>query len=394
MNLPQTQLPLPAHPAVKDAASLTEAFNAFNALSEQLSSAYAQLEGQVAQLNDELTNSRAQRHKERAQKERLADRLGALLEALPAAVLLIDGRDRIDRFNPAAESLFPGLAWGRLWREVREEQVLAQTESGDWLLQDQRALSVTPQPLNDGGQILVLVDVTEQRHLEQRLQRQNRLSDMGEMAAQLAHQVRTPLATALLYGGQLAKPGLSDEQRKRFSDQLLDGLRHTEKLVSDMLAFSRGGHFVPAELHLRQVMQQAADTLGPRIQAQQATLHIHLDTGNDQALGNRDALVGVLSNLIDNSLNHGGQGVGIWMHLALDAQQALIRIEDDGPGIAADARKRIFDPFFTTRERGTGLGLAVAQSVVLAHAGAIAACQSEHGGACFDITLPLQGEQQ
>jgi len=386
MSQAQPQFP----PSIDDPASLTEAFNAFNELSERLSSAYGQLEGEVSQLNEELALSRAQRQREQAQKEQLADRLSALLEALPAAVVLVDGRDRVDRFNPEAEKLFAGLAWGRRWSEVRDESVLSASNTGEWLLAQERRVNVSVQPLSDGGQILVLMDITEQRQLEQRLQRQDRLTDMGEMAAQLAHQVRTPLATALLYGGQLGKSGLSDEQRERFAAQLVDGLRHTEKLVSDMLAFSRGGCFVSSSIHLRDVVEQAIDTLHARLREADAEVHLHVDEGEDVLLGNRDALVGVLGNLIDNSLNHAGANANIWVSLQLDDERAVLSVQDDGPGIPADVRERIFDPFFTTRERGTGLGLAVAQSVVLAHGGSIHTCTSEHGGACFELRLPLQ----
>lgn len=388
MSLPQTQVA----PDSRDVASLAQAFDTFNRLSEQLSSAYAQLESEVSQLNEELALSRAQRQRERKQKDQLADRLGALLEALPAAVVLVDGRDRIDRFNPAAEILFSGLAWGRRWSEVRNENLLSTTNTGDWLLRGGARVNVSCQPLGDGGQILVVIDVTEQRELEQRLLRQDRLSDMGEMAAQLAHQVRTPLATALLYGGQLGRPGLSDQQRARFASQLVDGLRHTEKLVSDMLAFSRGGNFIASPLRLREVLLQAEQTMQPRLDAESAHLYLSLGVGDDDALGNRDALVGVLCNLIDNSLNHAGRGAAIWIDLQRVEGKARIRVEDDGPGIPTDVRKRIFDPFFTTRERGTGLGLAVAQTVLLSHGGSIHACNSTRGGACFELKLPLQAK--
>ena len=128
----------------------------------------------------------------------------------------------------------------------------------------------------------------------------------------------------------------------------------------------------------------------PRAQAQSVLIHLDIAPGKDMLLGNRDALVGALTNLIDNSLNHIPQKANIWIDLQLAEEHALLRVQDDGPGIPADVRERIFDPFFTTRERGTGLGLAVAQSVLLAHGGNIQACQSEHGGACFVLRLPLQ----
>lgn len=396
MSVPQPHTADPVQPA-EDAASLMQAFGAFNELSERLTSAYQQLEGQVAQLNDELTSSRAERQRERAQKLQLADRLSTLLEAMPAAVVLVDGRDRIDRFNPAAEDLFEGLAWGRRWSEVRDDMLLSQMNGGDWLLRSKRRVNVSLQPLGDGGQILVMVDMTEQRELEDRLTRQDRLSDMGEMAAQLAHQVRTPLATALLYGGQLGKPGLNDAQRARFAEQLVEGLRHTEKLVSDMLAFSRGGNFSAKPIDLADVLQQAIDTLQPRLKAADAQLHLQQPQTELTLLGNLDALAGVICNLIENSLNHADDELGIWLSLRLKDDQVRLRVEDNGPGIPLDVRERIFDPFFTTRERGTGLGLAVAQSVLLAHGGSIRACTSEHGGACFELRLPLlqkQGEAQ
>ncbi|MGB5468112.1 MAG: PAS domain-containing protein, partial [Sedimenticolaceae bacterium] len=96
-----------------DPRDLEQAFGVFNELSERLTTAYEQLEGRVADLTQELARTRRERLAERAQKEHLADQLGVLLEALPAAIVLIDVRDRVDRFNPAAEQLFPGLAWGR-----------------------------------------------------------------------------------------------------------------------------------------------------------------------------------------------------------------------------------------------------------------------------------------
>ena len=105
------------------ATDLEQAFDVFNALSERLTLAYGQLEARVAMLSDQLDSTRRDRLRERAQKEHLADQLGVLLEALPAAVVLVDMRDRIDRFNPAAEQLFPGLAWGRRWSEVKAEVV-------------------------------------------------------------------------------------------------------------------------------------------------------------------------------------------------------------------------------------------------------------------------------
>jgi two-component system sensor histidine kinase FlrB len=290
--------------------------------------------------------------------------------------------------------LFPGLAWGRRWSEIKDEVVAAEPSPGDWRLHDGRRVNVSQRPLNDRGRILVVVDTTDQRRLQERVERQDRLSAMGEMAAQLAHQVRTPLSTSVLYAGQLAKSGLSDEQRRGFADKLLAGLRHTESLVREMLAFSRGGNFSTSPIRIDDVVATALAGLRPRLQQLNVDLQVSIDALNGcRVEGNLDALAGALSNLIDNALNHGGEGVTLCICAERSGEQARLRIDDSGPGIDPAALPRIFDPFFTTRERGTGLGLAVVQAVVLEHAGALQPGRSTLGGARFDIHLPLLREQ-
>jgi len=375
----------------QDPQELEHAFGVFNELSERLTTAYGQLEGRVAGLTRELARSRSERLAETAKKEHLADQLGVLLGALPAAIVLVDVRDRVDRFNPAAEQLFPGLAWGRRWSEVKNEVVAAEPAPGDWRLHDGRRVSVSQRPLNDRGRILVVVDMTDQRRMQERVERQDRLTAMGEMAAQLAHQVRTPLSTSVLYAGQLAKGNLSDEQRQQFGEKLLDGLRHTETLVRDMLAFSRGGSFSSSPIGVDDALSTALAGLQPRLRQLDARLELDLEYTEDCVIaGNLDALAGAFSNLIDNALNHGGEHVSIRVSArAATDGLLLLAFEDDGPGIDPVALPRIFDPFFTTRERGTGLGLAVVQAVVLEHGGALRAADSSLGGARFEIRLPV-----
>jgi len=377
-----------------DPQGLEQAFGVFNELSSRLTDAYGQLEGQVAALTGELASARRERLHERAQKEHLADQLGVLLEALPAAVVLIDVRDRVDRFNPAAEQLFPDLAWGRRWGEIQQEAVDAEPSPGDWRLCDGRRVSVSQRPLNDRGRILVLVDVTDQRHLQERVERQDRLGAMGEMAAQLAHQIRTPLATAVLYAGQLGRDGLDGGQRRQFADQLLGGLRHTENLVREMLAFSRGGNFSTTPMLPLRAVDIALEGLAPRLRQLDARLERDLQALRGVRMrGNLDALAGALRNLLDNALDHAGEGAQIAIHGAIDPRgDVCLVIEDDGPGIDPALLSRVFDPFFTTRERGTGLGLAVVQAVVLEHGGSVAAGRSALGGARFELRLPVMDD--
>lgn len=360
-------------------------------LSQRLASAYAQLEQRVAALTAELAEARRERQRERQQKQHIADQFGVLLETLPAAVVLVDARDRVDRFNPAAEQLFPRLAWGRRWAEIFSESVAGEPAPGDWLLHDGRRISMSQQPLNDRGRVLVIIDVTEQRRLQAHAERQDRLAAMGQMAAQLAHQVRTPLSTCLLYAGQLNRAALDEETRGRFSAKLLEGLRHTENLVREMLAFSRGDCFSLSPTRVADLLETAVAALRPRVGRLSARLRVEAGAVSGLVFaGNRDALAGALCNLVDNALDHGGEGVQVSIRGALAADGSLLlAVDDSGPGVAPGVRERIFDPFFTTRERGTGLGLAVVQAVVLRHGGSLRLAESTLGGACFELQLPL-----
>lgn len=374
-----------------DPKSLAEAFGVFNELSSRLTDAYGQLEARVADLTRELAESRAQREAELNEKELLADQLGVLLEAMPAAIVLVDGRDRVDRYNPAAESLFPSLSWGRRWSEVRDEALLNDHQSPEWQLRDGRNVNVSVRPLNDAGLFLVMVDVTETRRLQEQLHRRERLTAMGEMAAQLAHQIRTPLSAAMLYAGQLARADLGEPPRS-FVDKLRGQLRHTERLVADMLAFTRGGRFVPQAVDLVRVIRDASDQVMPRLAPLGAKITVDNPLDEAGVLGNQDALTGAISALLNNALEHGGEDVSIHLRLQETDDDFVLSISDDGPGIPEEIREHIFDPFFTTRERGTGLGLAVVQAVLLEHEGSVEYQPGNQSGVCFEIRLP-KGER-
>ncbi|NNJ91040.1 MAG: histidine kinase [Gammaproteobacteria bacterium] len=382
-----------------DTANLEHEYQVVDQLSTRLTDSYEQLQQQVARLTRELSETRQRHIRELRDKERLANRLYRVLEALPAAVIVIDDRDRIDQFNPIAEILFPDIRWGRLWHEVFGEQVSSQTANNEFKLKDGRCISVSRQSLSpDPGKIVVVIDVTDSRALQEQLNRQQRLAEMGEMAAQLAHQIRTPVASALLYSEHLGRHDLRKDQRERFSESLCQSLRHTENQVKDLLTFARGGHFEPATVNLSNLVGEVEDNVEPILQDAGATLNVVDQTdGKAFVKGNNDALAGALANLIENATRHGGESVAVDLILTRVEDGYCIRIEDDGVGIAEDIRHEIFNPFFTTSSSGTGLGLAVVQNVILAHGGAILLLQDEkrehESGAGFVICLPDMTEQ-
>ena len=372
-------------------ADLDRAFRLFSEVSEHLSASYQALENRVSQLNRELAAARDERLRHLAEKERLANRLARLLSALPGGVVVLDGAGWVRNANPAAIRLLGEPLVGQPWRTVIERAFRPQPEDGhDVSLRDGRLVSIETSSLGEEpGQILLLNDVTEARLMQDRLARHKRLTAMGEMAASLAHQIRTPLASAMLYVSHLTQPALDAGSRSRVAQKIQAGLRHLEKLVNDMLMFARGGSAGNEKFSVAALLQEIGQLSETPVRAGGCRLQIRDESPGAVLHGNRDALIGALHNLLVNAIQACGTGGELCLCArAADGEMIDLTVADNGPGIAAELRERIFEPFFTTREQGTGLGLAVVQAVVRAHGGGVR-LESESGRGCrFTLSLP------
>jgi len=373
---------------------LEDAFLVFNQVSEQLTDSYQQLQNRVEQLSQELAETRTDRLCQLAEKERLANRLSHLLEVMPAAVVVVNGEDSIQEFNPAAARMLDGIKQGSLWSELYQHSFTKKSR-GDLCLNNGALITISECTLSpESGKIILLLDVTETRELQEHLNRQERLSSLGNMAAQLAHQIRTPLTSALLDSSHLAREDLSKDRRQQFSSRLRTRLCHIERQIKDMLAFASGNQGALVPIAVTPLMVNLEQMLEPLIKSRNATFELIDRTGGDLVIqGNQDGLLGALMNLASNALAHGGAQVQLQIALERASGVLLeIKISDNGAGIPEEIKEQIFDPFFTTSSDGTGLGLAVVQSVVLAHEGSISVVPSELGGAGFKISLPLYQE--
>jgi len=386
-------MPISSHNHARQ-QQLEDAFLVFNQVSEQLTDSYQQLQNQVEQLSQELAETRTDRLCQLAEKERLANRLSHLLEVMPAAVVVVNGEDFVQEFNPAAARMLDGIKQGSLWPELYQH-VFTKKSSGDLCLNNGALITLSECVLSpEPGKIILLLDVTETRKLQEHLNRQERLSSLGNMAAQLAHQIRTPLTSALLDSSHLAREDLSKDRRQQFSSRLRTRLCHIERQIKDMLAFASGNQGALVPIAVTPLMVSLEQMLEPLIKSRNATFELIDRTGGDLVIqGNQDGLLGALMNLASNALAHGGAQVQLQIVLERASGVLLeIQISDNGAGIPEEIKEQIFDPFFTTSSDGTGLGLTVVQSVVLAHEGSISVVSSELGGAGFKISLPLYQE--
>ena len=227
------------------------------------------------------------------------------------------------------------------------------------------------------------------------LARRERLSALGEMAAQVAHQLRTPLATALLYAGHLARPQLSETDRVRFADKTLSRLRYLERLIQDMLLFVKGARLSEERFPVSVLLEELAQTLEPHASARNVAFNLAMPVTDLSLAGDRQAISGALINLLENAIQACETGGTVSLSVGGEGSPfAAFRVEDTGIGIPEAARERLYEPFFTTRGEGSGLGLAIVRQVAEAHDGWVEWAQRAEGGSRFTLYLPFTSRER
>ena len=371
------------------ALQLQRAFDAFNQVSLALTQSYQGLQSRVESLTAELAVANGELRRQYEEKEALSERLSLLLNALPAGVVVLDSAATVSEANPAASEMFGRAIVGEAWPALAQARLVAAEAPDEWQL-DARRLAIVESPLDSaGGRILLVHDVTAAHGLKAELERNQRLVAMGEMAASLAHQLRTPLATALLYSANLAQEQLTDAARVRFASKATAQLQRLERLIQEVLLFARGESIGRDTIPVRQLLAEAAQTVEPLFVDKGVAFQVVGDVGEMVVAGSRKALVGALVNLLENALQACTTAGGVTLGADLFETRLRIAVRDSGVGIAPEIQARVFEPFFTTTAQGTGLGLAIALGVVRAHGGTMSVHSVSGEGAEFVITLPL-----
>lgn len=378
--------PMPGH----EAQELQRAFDVFNQVSQALTQAYQGLQRRVESLTAELAVANGELRRQYEEKEALSERLSLLLDALPAGVVVLDSAACVSEANPAACEMFGATIIGEFWPVVLEERLVATEAPGEWHF-DARRLAVVESPLDSaGGRILLVHDVTAAHDLKAELERHQRLVAMGEMAATLAHQLRTPLATALLYSANLGQADLAEAARLRFAGKTTAQLQRLERLIQEVLLFARGESIGCDTMSAAELLGDAAQTVQPLFLEKQVAFRVICNAARVIITGSRKALAGALVNLLENALQASTVGGQVTLLASECGRQLRISVRDTGSGIAPEVQLRVFDPFFTTRAQGTGLGLAIALGVVRTHGGTISVSSIPGEGSDFVILLPVE----
>ncbi|MDP4528343.1 ATP-binding protein [Alkalimonas delamerensis] len=324
------------------------------------------------------------------------DRMQHLVTMLPVGVVVLDERGFVADANPMALEMLGEPLKGQRWLDVITRSFRPRSDDGmEVSLYNGRRVKLAISALSpEPGQLIVLTDLTETRQLQSRLAHMQRLSTLGKMMATLAHQIRTPLSSAMLYAENLTNQRLNQDAKGVFQQKLVARLQDLEQQVNDMLLFARSGNEASVScIEVEALLNEVQAGIEAQLTAHQAELHIELNDTSLQLWANQNSLAGAIQNLLNNSLDMIQQGAQLSIRCWREGNWLLLDVADNGPGIPEHLQQQIFEPFFTTRSQGTGLGLAVVQAVVNAHKGQVHCIDRPEGGACFRLQLPLNANE-
>jgi signal transduction histidine kinase len=232
--------------------------------------------------------------------------------------------------------------------------------------------------------------------------RQLRLHELKNTSvATVAHELRTPLASMRLLVDTLREGRCrTEEQRREYLDLIAAENLRLSRLTDNFLTHARldrGQHsFTFAPVALRTIIEKAVSALQPRLEAPGCTFTLDLVEPLPEIVADRDGLLTVLTNLLDNALKYAGEDKRIALRARASTDAAIFTVTDNGPGISRADRKRIFEPFFqadqklTRTREGCGLGLAIVHDIIAAHRGHVEVDSEPGHGSAFVVTLPLQ----
>ena len=356
---------------------LEEAFAIFYAESQKLEAQQTALQEKINQLSSELQKSN--------------QRLAILLNAIPAGVILLEN-EVVLLHNPAVLIFLPKLKPGATFEVPSDWQ--ASITPGEYLITQkdaQKRIQKTVQVvrINEGPRSFIQIqDITTNILRHEETQRENRLAAMGRMAAGIAHQFRTPLATALLYASHLCDGQINADTSKEFADRLRKQLLDLEKLSQDMLRFISNKPNKTTLVNAVQIIEDAQASIQFLFEAKQVKLSVtSSNVNNGNLLVEPKAISNAIVAILENALAVSKANQTVRMLATSDQHMLTITISDQGPGIAKEMLKSLFEPFSTTSANGTGLGLSIAKNTIESFRGSISAENSKQG-AIFQINLP------
>ncbi len=345
-----------------------------------------------------------------------AEKLNAhIVASVPSGLVAFDAQGRVTLLNDPAQHLLesPEEAIGMNARVLlrraphlfelvedclnhgtlrQREEIMLRYANGR-----QRRLGASVGPLetaNGRGALCLFTDLTEVTQLREQVALKKNLENLGEMSAGLAHEFKNALAALQSYAQLIQNTDLAEPGRLAAGEMLAE-VRQLSEMVTSFLNFSRPRPLQLGETDLRELLQDCAEELAPLYQERNVTLEMSGEFPTVQADERmlRQALLNLLRNAAE-AIDPTQASRRVKVNGAPQKKRgknkpcARVTIEDSGAGIAPDDLERVFIPFFTTKDKGHGIGLALAYRIITQHNGSISAANGTLGGAIFKVEVP------
>lgn len=399
---------------------LQQAFDVFAKASQQLEASYEELKVRADRLAKELAQTNEELQKQLTEKERISNFLSNILQSIRNGIVVISHEGEVVLTNQLAHDMVnydgdpQGVHYRKLFgkgqvagfldscfddpehRPRSTEQELNFGDSGGRKIYALTFAPVLARTRKQVAFLLIMQDVTRLKLLEEQALRTNRLAAMGEVAAQLAHEIRNPLGSIEIFASLLSRD-LKNDPNQKLADNIVVGVKSLNSVVTNMLTFTRTITINPEPIEINELVSETIGFLEQILKVQSIRIDMKLSKKAGKAEVDPELIKQVILNLAQNSIyamENRDEGILCVKTKPVRTDDGLsaveICIEDNGIGIGQEDLPRIFDPFFSTRTRGTGLGLSVVSQIIEKHGGLITAESKLDVGTTMRFSVPVK----
>ncbi len=378
---------------MENVVKLNEAFHTFTEASKSLQTYYEKLQEKVRRLTRELESKNAQLHEAILEVRESKDYLQTVLQSIGEAMIVLDQDERVTMINKAAEKQLcvdVNDVNGSLFRDLNcaiEESGSGTRLTAGGVTSD---VIISRSAVSDPegsvrGYVILIKDITRLKELERYNERNQRLIAMGEMAATIVHEIRSPLCSIELFSNMLSKD-LKGTSHSDMANGISTGIKSLNNILTNMLFFAKPQKPTLNVLELGSAIEESIAVLVPLIQIR--GIDISKKLTNEKVRGDLELMKQVLMNIILNAVQSMPSGGMLEINMSDNGGYISVDVIDEGEGVDPINIEKIFDPFFSTKDKGTGLGLAIAHKIMQSHGGFIKAFKNETRGSTFSVYFP------
>lgn len=328
-------------------------------------------------------------------------KVAAILRHASEAILLFDEQGNLTLLNPAGEQLFlmhpmkmnqplpTDYGYDGLIKLIEDARTSQMSISGEIVWVDQRTFTAFVAPIEDGGTVAILHDVSRFKDLDQ---------VKNEFIATASHDLKNPLTSIGGFAQLLLQAGPLNENQKEFVDRIQHSVKSMSELIQNMMALAQADLNATQKhepVDVKEVLDEVVNEFAPQARGKEQNLEFTSPTSHVQVNGDSLHLRQAFRNLLGNAIKYTPKGGLIQVKSVIEQGNLLVHFKDNGYGIPATDLPFIFNRFYRVRTgkasevEGNGLGLAIVKAIAVEHNGSVNVESQAGKGSCFSITLPL-----